>query len=551
MGDDKDRSRERSRRDRPTRFSEASRDRSLDRGRDRGSMKSSNNRVYVSNIPYEYRWQDMKDLFRSEVGDVQFVELFVDDNDKPKGCGIVEFSESSSVKKCMEVMQRFEVKGRKLVIREDSGNKRDKHGNIMGPRGGGGGGGRDEGRYRDDRDRFDNHGGSMRQDDGKWGNTFGLSIQFLESLNIDPPLSNRVFVANLEYNIDKKKLKDVFRLAGKVQRVEIPIDKDGRSRGFAVIEYDHPVEAVQAISMLHNQVLYDRHMTVRMDRANENVKLPEGLKSIGMGLGTNGEPLKNVSLNLPSLSAQNQVAQVGAGILGAVPNSALQVANALSNLNNPLSQFSNQASVLQAANLSSLLGNGLSNTDLSLASSLVSNPLVNVNNQSQMPGGGNGGSNMSSNNIQPFSRNDNNYQSNQNSGYGQNPNQNFQNRGTFQSSFESQKPNQFGNFGGGGSNDRNSNFTNSSSMMRSSPQSDSKGVGSVFNRKVLVSNLPPHLSYNILHEKFSEFGDIHLFEEKGVGNIIIEFASQWQAESAIKNLHRARIDGRTIEARLC
>lgn len=39
------------------------RDRSpLSRGRRHGSDKQ----VYVSNIPYEYRWQDLKDLFRDE-----------------------------------------------------------------------------------------------------------------------------------------------------------------------------------------------------------------------------------------------------------------------------------------------------------------------------------------------------------------------------------------------------------------------------------------------------------------------------------------------------
>lgn len=204
--DEKDRSRERSRRDRPSRFSETSRDRSPDRGgrggdRNSGS-KSSNNRVLVSNIPYEYRWQDMKDLFRNQVGDVQFVELFVDDNDKPKGVGIVEFSDSASVKKCMEVMQRYEVKGRKLVVREDSGNTRDKHGNIVGS--GGSKRSSREDRYRDDHrggggDRYDSGGGGNVRggSDEKWGNTYGLSTQFLESLNIDPPLCNRVFVANV------------------------------------------------------------------------------------------------------------------------------------------------------------------------------------------------------------------------------------------------------------------------------------------------------------------------------------------------------------------
>lgn len=213
---DSGRERDRSRRgDRPSRFSEGNvsvRDRSVDRGNDRGGRKSSNCRVYVSNISYEYRWQDLKDLFREKVGDVAFVELFVDDGDKPKGCGIVEFSDSDSVKKCMEVMHRFELNGRKLVIKEDFGNERDKHGNIINGR-------RNRERDRmmdkDWDDRGDNRRGGnwdnnpppslmnlmkqQQQDpsDFKWGNTYGLSPQFLDSLNINRPLVNRVFVANV------------------------------------------------------------------------------------------------------------------------------------------------------------------------------------------------------------------------------------------------------------------------------------------------------------------------------------------------------------------
>lgn len=197
----------------------------------------------------------------------------------------------------------------------------------------------------------------------------------------------------LDYNVDKKKLKEVFRLAGKVQRVELSLDKDGRSRGFAIVEYDHPVESVQAISMFHNQQLFDRVMTVRMDRANEAVKLPEGLKGIGMGLGLNGEPLKDVARNLPSSnSSTNNPAPItsGAGLLGAVPTPALQMgitnaAAALTGLGSSnLGGLGSTNAVLQAANLAAgvgglntgLLGGGIGGADLSLASGLVNNGLV-------------------------------------------------------------------------------------------------------------------------------------------------------------------------------
>lgn len=50
--------------------------------------------------------------------------------------------------------------------------------------------------------------------------------------------------------------------------------------------------------MLHNQMLFDRRINVRMDKSNERdgpLKLPEGLKGIGMGLGANGAPLTDVA----------------------------------------------------------------------------------------------------------------------------------------------------------------------------------------------------------------------------------------------------------------
>ena len=33
-------------------------------------------RVFLNNLPFEAKWQDLKDLFRKEVGEVAFVELF-------------------------------------------------------------------------------------------------------------------------------------------------------------------------------------------------------------------------------------------------------------------------------------------------------------------------------------------------------------------------------------------------------------------------------------------------------------------------------------------
>ena len=33
-------------------------------------------RIFINNLTYECKWQDLKDLFRKEVGEVNYVELF-------------------------------------------------------------------------------------------------------------------------------------------------------------------------------------------------------------------------------------------------------------------------------------------------------------------------------------------------------------------------------------------------------------------------------------------------------------------------------------------
>lgn len=122
------RDRDRSRRgDRASRFSD------IDNNRDRSRemVRGPSSRIYVSNIPYEYRWQDLKDLFRREVGEVEFVELFADEQNKPRGCGICEFKSVESVPKALEKMNQHDLNGRQLVVKVDYGTERDKYGRVV------------------------------------------------------------------------------------------------------------------------------------------------------------------------------------------------------------------------------------------------------------------------------------------------------------------------------------------------------------------------------------------------------------------------------------
>ena len=45
--------------------------------------------------------------------------------------------------------------------------------------------------------------------------------------------------------------------------VEVTKDRDGKSRGYGLVEFTHPVEAVQAISMFNNHKVRRGHLDHR------------------------------------------------------------------------------------------------------------------------------------------------------------------------------------------------------------------------------------------------------------------------------------------------
>lgn len=75
----------------PREWKKQERRRVSDRDRDFDRDKNAKVRLFVSNIPYDMRWQDLKDLFREKVGsEVSYVELYDGPDGKPSGSGVVE-----------------------------------------------------------------------------------------------------------------------------------------------------------------------------------------------------------------------------------------------------------------------------------------------------------------------------------------------------------------------------------------------------------------------------------------------------------------------------
>ncbi|KAF2363466.1 RNA recognition motif domain [Trinorchestia longiramus] len=507
----------------------------------RGRKAPSSHRVYVSNIPYEYKWQDLKDLFRNEIGEVNYVEMFKDESGRNRGCSVIEFETAELAQKAIDQMHRYELAGRKLVVKEvtDYDIDRDSQGRIRKDisRSGGGGGGGGGSSMMPSQSRMGS-GGPVN-----YGNTYGLSVVFLESLGINVPLVNKVFVANLDYSVDVNQLREVFKVAGKVVNVEISKDQEtNKSRGFGVVEYEHPVEAVQAISMLNGQMYYDRKMSVRMDRVQDKKsdpvsgsKLPQGLKGLGMGLGINGSALTDVSTFQPAFVhdaalstntastsvATNMAANMPMGNMGA-PN-AMGMANTAMGVMNPMASGMG-ANMGQGMNA---MGSGMGTAMGGMGSGLMGMGAQNAG-MDTMGAGNNmmgASNNMMANNMMSSSGGLGSQVTGMNrmgSGFG----------GGFSSSGADMNGSQrnFGSYGGGGVGGG----------------VGASGAGSV----VQISNLPMETTWQNLRDLCREYGEIRFAEIRTKGTGAVKFHTEADARRAADMLDRQRFSGRMLEARV-
>ncbi|RLV76519.1 hypothetical protein DV515_00016894 [Chloebia gouldiae] len=256
-------------------------------------------RAFITNIPFDVKWQSLKDLVKEKVGEVTYVELLMDAEGKSRGRAghrkrvaflgesgfsvrynlrdprVVEFKMEESMKKAAEVL--------------------NKH--SLGPRRGA----RQEGHAEGDGSRRDGHRARPCI-----LNNPNIPNEIIHALQAGR-LGSTVFVANLDYKVGWKKLKEVFSMAGVVVRADILEDKDGKSRGIGTVTFEQAIEAVQAISMFNGQLLFDRPMHVKMDERafpkgdffppERPQQLPHGLGGIGMGLGPGGQPIDANHLN--------------------------------------------------------------------------------------------------------------------------------------------------------------------------------------------------------------------------------------------------------------
>jgi len=290
------------------------------------------------------------------VGDVVYCEVFEKDG-RSMGVASIEFRTVGDAERAIEVMHQYELGGRRISVRMDNEGFKTKQAKEMSDLPHSSSSKHSSSRHDDSSSSHNSSSnntslgfpslgananpllsllcsnpllaGSLGASNlmGSVGsssiaNQSVLLNQMAAQLKVEGPVTNRIFIASLDYKVDENKLKEVYSLAGTVQTVSLFRDRDGRSRGMAVVEYENPFEALNAVSMFNHQQLLDRQMTVRFDtkppeenskssQSSSQAKLPSGLKSIGTGLNLNSLLTTNVpAVNQLSLGALTSLAGI-------------------------------------------------------------------------------------------------------------------------------------------------------------------------------------------------------------------------------------------------
>eukprot|EP01024_Parvocaulis_polyphysoides_P035245 TRINITY_DN311_c1_g3_i1.p3 TRINITY_DN311_c1_g3~~TRINITY_DN311_c1_g3_i1.p3 ORF type:complete len:119 (-),score=20.46 TRINITY_DN311_c1_g3_i1:97-453(-) len=85
-------------------------------------------------------------------------------------------------------------------------------------------------------------------------------------------IGRRCYVGNLAWRTSWQDLKDEFRKCGTVVYANVIQDRDGRSRGWGIVEFETPEEAVTAVTEMNGVEIAGRQVIVREDREDRDLR---------------------------------------------------------------------------------------------------------------------------------------------------------------------------------------------------------------------------------------------------------------------------------------
>ncbi|KZP28623.1 RNA-binding domain-containing protein [Athelia psychrophila] len=243
---------------------EATSARSTPDGRGGGPLKDTRTQLFVGNLPYRVRWQDLKDLFR-KAGTVLRADVSLGPDNRSRGYGTVLLSSAEDAGRAVDMFNGYSWQTRILEVRPDrlppdfenpmglpimpgsmpggmpgfppsllnspmSSSPFAPAGQTHPPMPTSMGG----------------NGASSMADDFDY-----TSFYMHEAPGQGPNGGRNLFVGNLPFHCQWQDLKDLFRQAGTIIRADVALGQDGRSRGFGTVVFATDVDADRAVKMFN------------------------------------------------------------------------------------------------------------------------------------------------------------------------------------------------------------------------------------------------------------------------------------------------------------
>ncbi|KAI9510294.1 hypothetical protein F5148DRAFT_604925 [Russula earlei] len=245
-------------------------------------LKDTRTQLFVGNLPYRVRWQDLKDLFR-KAGTVLRADVSLGPDNRSRGHGTVLLATAEDAGRAVDMFNGYSWQSRVLEVRLD--------------------------RLPSDSDKFSSPASGYHtpvlisthapvisglRPPYTFQTTLPPSITTLSSAPFVPQIpvrgvldesysdhstifghdrptsasgiSRNLYVGNLPFHCQWQDLKDLFRQAGTILRADVALGQDGRSRGFGTVVFATEYDAERAVNMFNGYEYNGRPLKVHYDK---------------------------------------------------------------------------------------------------------------------------------------------------------------------------------------------------------------------------------------------------------------------------------------------
>ncbi|KAF9530170.1 hypothetical protein CPB83DRAFT_763507 [Crepidotus variabilis] len=204
-------------------------------------LRDTRTQLFVGNLPYRVRWQDLKDLFR-KAGTVLRADVSLGPDNRSRGYGTVLLATAEDAGRAVDMFNGYTWQTRVLEVRLDRLMPEYEQGATSTPVGIGSLGA----------------GPSIGVGNPMSG-AGNFSAGGMDSLGTTTPANlgtasmggASLTSAGLPFHIQWQDLKDLFRQAGTILRADVALGPDNRSRGFGTVVFATDSDTERAVRMFN------------------------------------------------------------------------------------------------------------------------------------------------------------------------------------------------------------------------------------------------------------------------------------------------------------